>query len=130
MSGCGEAKQTTYPVSGKLLLPDGTPLKDMRISFRSVDATPIHEARGTTNANGAFQLTTFEPNDGAIAGKHIVVVMAPTPRDTDGMTSAERQLAMEPIDRRYRDYGTSGLEFTVSEGETNDFEIVVSRPRR
>ena len=127
VTGCKSHPAATHPVSGKVVFADGTPLRTGGIILFKPMATegqPVFDARGTLTADGTFQLSTFEKEDGAVAGKHQVLVRAK--RDADDYL--KWGVVPRPvIDPRFEHYETSGLEFTVAEGE-NDFTIDVEPP--
>ena len=117
--GCGGAGQLqTYHTTGKVHFADGTPLPGGSVVFQSV------EHRLTANApiqeDGTFQLGTYEPGDGAVAGKHTAAVQPP-------MTNPDMGPRV-PIHPRFRRMETSGLEFTVTEEGPNEFDILVEAP--
>ena len=127
-SGCGPAKPQTYPSGGVIKYSDGSPLVDARILFRAVGTSPVISASGSTDAQGRFELTTFEPGDGAIEGQHMAAIMPFIPDDFDGMSAAERQRAMFPIDPDFKDFEKSNLKFTVTTNPAeNQFEVEVWR---
>jgi hypothetical protein len=99
-AGCGKGIGAK-PVSGKVTYPDGTPVVGARVVFDSPDLKSNAEA--TTDEQGVYQLTTQDPNDGAIPGKYRAIVMH---QSLDGKSK---------LDKKYSDYATSGLEFTVGE---------------
>src|SRR5262245_1345808 len=69
--GCGgNANEPTYSAGGTVRLPDGSPLPAGFISFRSMDNSRPLTARGELDTEGNFELSTFEPGDGAVAGRH------------------------------------------------------------
>lgn len=110
------------------MFDDQRPLSDGWVSFRSVDTQPAIVARGPINADGEFRLTTFVPDDGAIAGKHQVIVTSPRllPR-----TGFENRPPAPPVDNRFSNYETSGLEFLVEAMPTgNRCELTVTAPKR
>jgi len=99
---------------------------------------------GTTDEAGNFRLTTFEPNDGAVLGTHVVTVNRRSSASTAGIPTVEDvasgKLSTEEInaaiDRsgavasktrselpaKYADRKTSDLHREVIEGE-NVFQI-------
>ena len=126
--GCGPQGPTTYPVRGKVVFEDGAPLATGgKVLFESASLQGVGKnARGAIQPDGTFEMTTFESGDGAVPGKHRVLVKAK--RDSDDYI--KRGIIPRPvIDERFEDYDTSGLEFTVEQGD-NEFEAVVSRPRK
>ena len=61
----------TVPVAGVLKL-DGQPLKEASIQF--VPQGSGRDATATTDANGKFTMSTYEPRDGALPGSYKVVI--------------------------------------------------------
>jgi len=83
-------------------------------------------ARAKIEADGTFELSTFDDSDGAVIGKHRVLVSAQ--RDADDYY--KRGIVPRPvIDERFEDYETSGLELTVEAGD-NELPIVVAPPKK
>ena len=82
-------------------------------------------ARGEIGTDGTFRLTTFKTDDGAVPGKHRVLVRAQ--RDQDDYI--KRGIIPRPvIDPRFESYPTSGLEMNVKKA-SNEFTLVVERPK-
>jgi hypothetical protein len=70
--GCsGSNRPATAPVRGTVTFR-GKPVVGATLSFLCQGA-PRH-AIGTTDAAGNYRLTTFEPNDGAVIGTHVVTI--------------------------------------------------------
>ena len=75
-AGCGGGSGPV-PVRGVVKL-DGQPVANAAVVF--VPQTPGgREAYGSTDANGAFRLTTTKPDDGALPGKYKVVIQPAGP---------------------------------------------------
>jgi len=75
-AGCsGEKKIPTFPVTGKVLTADGGPVDRALIvlHLQSSNAT-APKPRGTTNADGSFELSTFNTGDGAPEGRYQVSI--------------------------------------------------------
>jgi hypothetical protein len=70
-AGCGDGRPKRVPVSGQVLI-DGQPLAAGIIRVIPKDARP---AMSYLDANGRFQLTTFNQGDGCVEGTHRVVVL-------------------------------------------------------
>jgi hypothetical protein len=68
-AGCGAR---TVPVKGVVTF-DGKPLAHAFVLFIHQEAGG-RDASGTTDAQGAFRLSTFRPNDGALPGSYKVTV--------------------------------------------------------
>jgi hypothetical protein len=120
LSGCGG--QGAYPAHGKVTFDDGKPLDGAVVVFRSLSGDRPVTARGQTQGDGTFELSTYKPKDGAVLGSHKVAVSVP-------------QFEHDPkplrIDPRFCSFEASGLEFTVtSDPAQNDFVIQVTPPKR
>jgi len=75
-AGCGGGTGPV-PVRGVVKL-DGQPVVNASVVF--IPQNPGgREAYGSTDANGAFRLTTTKPDDGALPGKYKVVIQPPAP---------------------------------------------------
>jgi hypothetical protein len=121
-SGCSGGNPKTHPVRGTVRFPDGKPLTHGTVEFELTDAEKPITATGQIREDGTFVLGTFAPDDGAIAGRHRAVVIA----DQQIGTGVERPGVLPPsaLHPRFRDFKTSGLEFTVEPGE-NEITIPV-----
>jgi hypothetical protein len=117
-AGCGKG---LYPVHGKVTFEDGKPFTNGMVVFESAEGPKPVTARGDLQSDGSYQLSTNKPGDGVPAGKYRVLV---SPRVDISADAPERNL---PVDRRYTEFATSGLQFEVKPGP-NDFPIQVSRP--
>jgi len=71
-AGCGGRGVTLVPVSG-IVEVDGEPLATGAITVAPADGRP---ASGMIGPDGRFTLSTFEPGDGVMPGRHKVVVIA------------------------------------------------------
>jgi hypothetical protein len=122
LSGCAseeDGRVKVYPVSGKVLV-NGKPAEGAELIFYG--ATPelrgpgTVSASGITNENGEFRLGSYDPDDGAPAGKFNVVVVwqEPIPEGVD----SERFQAKDRLKNRYATPETSGLTAEIPEGGT------------
>jgi hypothetical protein len=127
--GCGG--QQTYSVTGEVIIkPDSTPLPGT-IEFRPLDGAGEHIALGAIGTDGKFALQTRDLGVGAVPGEYQAILIPATPDDFDGVPMAEQIRILEPIDRKYRDYGTTPLRFTITTDSTqNHFHIEVEKPAR
>lgn len=109
-AGCGGPPKT-YLVHGTVLFPDGQPLTRGTVEFETFHQNKAITASGEIDKDGTFQLGTFGPNDGAIAGEHRVAVIS----DYVIGTGVERPGELPPplLDPKFRSFKTSGLKFTV-----------------
>jgi hypothetical protein len=122
--GTTDTRPQRVPVTGKVLHKD-QPVEGATVIFEPVGSTPA--ATGQTDAAGRFQLTTFDPNDGAVAGEYKVAVQkiqvtrsdrpANAPDDAPAPPPEEKSLL--PV--KYARGDTSGLTATVKSAGPNDF---------
>jgi hypothetical protein len=111
-SGCGDGRAPTFPVSGQVLV-NGKPAEGAFVVFHPKDGGEkeknVPRPYATTNAEGKFQLTTYEEEDGAPAGNYRVsVVWRPVPKS---------RLEAEGPDKlkgKYSNPATSGLDAEIS----------------
>jgi len=93
--GCA-GKDHPVPVAGTLML-DGQPVKGATITFLP-EARGGRPAHGLTLADGSFQLSTFQPDDGALPGNYKVMVEGnETPETAPSFT--DQQEAMQAARR-------------------------------
>jgi len=96
---------------------DGSPLEGATVTFftERVDrGNESFSAVGMTDSAGRFVLKTFRPNDGAVAGTHIVMIEKSSVDDKTGRV-------VTSLPRRYARQETSGLTAEVTEKGPNDF---------
>ncbi|WP_425394985.1 hypothetical protein [Aeoliella sp.] len=88
--GCSDGKPERVPVSGTVLI-DGEPLT---YGFIKVIPTDGRSAYGRLDAEGRFELTTYEVGDGALLGTHPVEILAEEPlSDTKSKWHAPKKYA-------------------------------------
>jgi hypothetical protein len=122
LAGCDDSDRVSvYPVSGKVL-HRGRPAAGANVIFHATDpsaaASSVPIPRGTVQADGTFELSSYEESDGAPAGTYDVTVIWP-PDAAD--PNADPESAGGEADRlrgRYANPNTSGLSATVLEAET------------
>ena len=127
LAGCGFGGSATYPVSGKVVFTDGSPLTTGgQIIFESTkNDGATHHAMGIIAADGSFAIKM--PNaDGVLPGKYRCKLRGTA--DTSRSSVENRMPAIARIHPRFEQYSTSGLEFEVKP-EKNFFEIQVEPPR-
>ncbi|MEX0938639.1 MAG: hypothetical protein WDZ59_12330 [Pirellulales bacterium] len=103
-----------------VMFPDRQPVKTGVIEFQSVNH-PL-TARGKIQRDGSFELGTYEQADGAVAGKHRAIVVQVLAADSIAGVKHDHGGA---VDRKFADYGTSKLEYTVEPRE-NQFTVIVT----
>lgn len=124
--GCGGdsgPKLDIAPAKGTVKL-DGQPLPDVVVTFYPEEkGLP---ATGATNANGQFTLTTKEPGDGALVGKHKIAVNDKPEETNMEITSGDEYEPKPPKESRfpanYTKADQSGLSEEVK-SSGNDFVI-------
>ena len=122
VTGCQGNAENTHPVHGTVAL-DGRSLAEGRILFESIapgTSGRHHTARGRIDAQGRYTLTTFSGGDGAIEGRHRVVVLP-----TQNVGDSVRPNSQPPIPGRYTSLETSPLHFDVVAGD-NEIDIVLT----
>jgi hypothetical protein len=124
-TSCGKAdgRTPTFPVAGKVLLPDGKPAEHATVVFHPVRAVGdgVVKPRGKVGPDGTFRLTTYDGDDGAPAGEYRVTVelwLANT------RTDAPPTSRLPP---KYANPETSGLTATIDGGPTEIKTIALKR---
>ncbi len=126
MVGCGSGHPTRHPVEGKILFPDGSTPTFGTVEFYN----PEHKlnARGEIGSDGTFTVTT-EQSDGAVAGKHDVIIMQVIAPPAGHLAEAASQIKHSHgalVAKKYFDYRTSGLTCEIKEGP-NSVEFLVEK---
>jgi len=127
LPGCGGENFSLAPVSGTITL-DGEPLADATIVVSperaSLDATANvgPGSTGTTNGEGQFTLTTIDGRDGAVVGKHSVIISAGGGRDVSDFDEYGAENA-EKVPSRYNTNSTLVLEVPAAGTDTVKFEL-------
>jgi hypothetical protein len=119
--GCG---RKLYPVRGKVTYPDGKPVSGGLVVFELEGQEGASTPRGEIAADGSYELGTHKPRDGAAPGKYRVLV---TPAHDPN--AIDRPSGPPPIDPRYGNFKTSGLEVEVKTTGVNEVPLQVSRPK-
>ena len=135
--GCGESKwPKTYKSSGAVTL-DGTPVERATITFYPLDGQK--PANATTDANGAFELTSFNAGDGATPGSFAVAIQkfpaieieavpGGVPFDEsnntdEGPAPGSEKDAESELPEKYGNREESGLSATVTTDGENVFNF-------
>jgi len=153
LSGCQSASSGTIAVTGKVT-KGGQPLEGAAVTFVPPVAAEGKAASGTTDASGAYKLTTFVNGDGALPGSYKVritkfagaaassasVGSEAKPEDVDAAYKAmekKGQNVVSPqtlapastaneIAPRFANEETSGLTAEVKAGASNAFDFEVT----
>lgn len=131
--GCGASDEwaakrpKVYRAQGTVKL-DGKPLDDATVVYHSQS----HElsAQGTTDKDGNFTLTTFDAKDGAVEGKHKVVITKRIyeKRKTKFDAPGESSVALIPkelLPVKYSLPTTTDVEVEVSSKGSNSATIEI-----
>jgi hypothetical protein len=112
--GCGGSRQ--YPVTGKVVLPNGSPLTGGMVVFHPRVGEGLHSANGPIGSDGTYELRTFKPGDGVMPGTYKVTI-TPPPSEEDKPS---------PVPARYLTPKSTPLEYTVKP-ESNEYNITLTR---
>jgi hypothetical protein len=127
LSGCGgpgevdipaAPKGPLAPVTGKVLLPDGSPLKEGTITFMPVKQ-PGRPATGKLQPDGTYTLTTKDVGEGAVEGDYKVKI------SSELTAPGPKKSVRYVVDAAYKDEDGSGFKATVKSG-SNDFPFKLS----
>jgi hypothetical protein len=119
LTGCSDGRPTTFPAGGRVVFPDGSPLRGGNIEFAPKAGTGKTSARAMIEDDGTFRLSTFANGDGALAGDYRVSLIPARRRGEPGDKAARS------LSGKYQDANSSDLEATVSPDSPNEFEFVV-----
>lgn len=130
LSGCGSDGVDYGPtgtVQGTVKLDEKAPAEKTQVTF--LHPAEGYSATGYTDSEGKYKLTSW--NSGNLpAGDYKVFVMPPEPKKLTPEEELERgpnDSDPEPeFDEEFSDAETSGLTFTVKEGE-NTFDVELSK---
>jgi hypothetical protein len=126
VAGCGTSK--FVPVSGKVTL-DGKPLAGATVSFEPVTepgTTPLPPGSlGKTDQNGNFTLQATSGENGALVGKHRVVISLIGEQATGDERRRGGGVA-EKLPRKYN--ADSELTFDVPPGGTSEAVFTLTSP--
>ena len=124
--GCNTPHETakTYPVQGTVKFKNGTPVRTGKIEFLSDDGQ--WTATGEIDEDGHFTLGTNDGADGAVLGKHKIMI---TQVFIPGHPTMSLETAGPPVASIYNSFGTSPLTIEVEDASVNRLTIeLVSEP--
>jgi hypothetical protein len=118
--GCSDGRLPTYPVSGRVLFLDGSPVHVGTIELKSREHGV--QARGEIDTDGRFVLSTYESGDGAVVGTHdCVVVQLVMVEDIKNFRSSTEGV----VHPRFGSYSSSGLVCQVGKSQRNEIDVRV-----
>ncbi|QDT66991.1 hypothetical protein [Calycomorphotria hydatis] len=127
LAGCQQAdRDEVSPVKG-VVIYQGNPLSGGSIQFipDSSQGTTGRMATGKIGPDGTFELTTYEPGDGALPGHHKVTISYYESEefDPENPTLSESKSL---VPEKYGDPTQSGLNAEVLSGKENTFEFTLN----
>lgn len=149
-SGCGGpgGRAPIAQTTGVVTL-DGEPIEGARVSFMPVEEEIAGLfSHAMTDKDGKFTMSTYGLNDGALVGRHKVIVTKPekevkfdpnelsatgyggTSQYQEMMAGGARGRGREmgsDLPKKYADKETSGIEILVEQGVKNDVPINLTR---
>lgn len=139
--GCAGAegdsdRPATFPASGVITL-DGSPVEGAQVAFNPEDPKG-QGAFGRTDAEGRYELTTFETSDGAVPGKYIVTVTKYDVPPPMAEASEEEYIPPEAggarpkapkneLPNQYSQMHTSDLRAAVAADGENQFDFALTK---
>ena len=130
-AGCSPAAKRPLAATSGTVTYNGSPLANAEVFFIPVGGNGDALARGRTDANGAFVLSTFNPGDGAWPGDKRVRIVAQEELRVFEMGDNEPGspgyvAPKDLIPKKYFSEATSGLKATVVAGKQNRFEFALT----
>jgi hypothetical protein len=133
-AGCGGGNVTVYPVKGKVNFEGKAMRGGGAISLVPLSKQEGKAAGGEIAEDGSFQLTTYKPGDGSMAGEFRVVIHQSVFKEPessrDGEKAARAAEAVAPADRIptiYSDPQNSPLKAKVEAGKPNELNLELKR---
>jgi len=137
LAGCGggaddkkwtKLQKPVFPAGGEVTYK-GSPVADASIVFRSNDPSAPVSASGKSDSSGRFTLMTYQAGDGAVAGKHQVIVIKaeveggdPSYYDTSSPNYGKtppKTTTRYLVPQKYSTFEKSGLSADISESGKN-----------
>ena len=121
--GCGGAHRLPLAEVEGVVTLDGQPLEGARLMFTPESG---RSAKGVAGADGTFTLTTYRDGDGAVVGKHAIVVFPPGAGGSGRPIDVDQPRPASRLPVSYGDAATSGLTFEVKAEGTNQPKLDLS----
>jgi hypothetical protein len=120
VAGCSHGGRAVAPVSGVVTYA-GKPVPTGTVVFMPLESGP--PAYGNIGPDGHFTLSTYSPGDGAVVGKHAVMITALEQLPPE-LANNPNRLPKMLIPLKYNDTRTSTLTAEVASGDnTIDFPL-------
>ena len=118
LSGCGDGNDAVIPTSGQIFV-DGQPLATGIEGFLQVIPENGRAASGAIDpATGSFVLSTYEKDDGCVAGTHKAIII---------MEEAVGQESVSLLPFKYTNINTTDIRVTV-ESPKAELKIEIQGP--
>jgi len=121
-AGCGDDRAETVAVTGTVTYRQ-QPVEGARVMFMAAKGP---SASGTTDAEGRFELMTFEPGDGAVVGSHKVLISKKEEIPDSSGADSPYKMTRDLLPPRYGNPAQSGLTADVQSDGKNDFPFELS----
>jgi hypothetical protein len=123
---CGSDRKRLVPVKGRVLF-NGKPVPHALVVFHPLQDAGPHtiRPRGKVAEDGTFQLTTFDPHDGAPPGEYGVTVEWWLTQASKNSPEGSDLPPANRLPARYSRVATSGLRATITDGvcELQPFQL-------
>ncbi len=118
--GCGESRPTPYPATVTITYAATKPVPGAQVVLMSAEGNV--SVRGSAREDGSCSLTTYQPNDGALLGKHKVLVAQPPHIGDPDVPYKGPKIAS-----KFANFASSGFEVEVTDDPAkNKFALVVT----
>lgn len=126
VAGCGDSSAPRLAQVTGTVTYQGKPLAGAYVSF-APEEPGQRAASGSTDASGKYRLTTFTNFDGAVLGKHRVMIRGEEPPDDPNKAADDITLKRGKLltPRKYTDPATSGLTAEVAD-KSNVFDFTLT----
>lgn len=118
--GCGGSGNPVGTVSGKVTL-NGEPVSEASVMFEPVDGG--RSSFGITGADGNYQLTYMQENDGALVGEHTVRITTQRGAKRDDRGQITQPGVKEKLPPEYNTESTQLVTVESGNNEIN-FEVL------
>lgn len=123
ISGCGEARVPVYPVTGKVTYQGKVPA-GASVALHAVNGGVEGVApTGRVNEDGSFEITVYEPGDGAPEGDYVATIQwFKVVRDPAGGGAPGPNV----LPKKYASAVTSPIKVSVKGGPTEIEPITIA----
>lgn len=117
--GCGGDGPTLVPVEGTIIM-GGAPLAEAEVTFQPPSGRP---SSGMTDSQGHYKLLYLDEKDGALPGRHKVLITTYVEPDSDYEPPDRRAGRPEQVPMQYNHNST--LEAVVNEGQSEPIDFTL-----